>query len=154
MRFHTVLLIVVLALLLVFGFLNYNALLFGHTLSLGFATYLGVPLGMILLILAAVLALLFYLLASYGNLRAQADSARMLREMQTLRQNLDTAEGSRFAQLQAYLEERFGELRTVGESSTAFGERVDRVRNEIAADIGQLEDYLRRRLGDAPDRLP
>ncbi len=150
MRFHTVLLVIVLVLLVAFGILNYNALLFGHTLTLGFATYTGVPLGMILLVLGAILALLFYLLTSYATLRGQADSAKLLREMQVLRQSLDTQEGSRFAQLQAYLEQRFGELKGQTQESGAFGARVERVRDEIAADIGQLEDYLRRRLGDAP----
>ena len=150
MRFHTVLLVLVLVLLVAFGILNYNALLFGHTLSLGFASYTGVPLGMILLVLGAILALLFYLLTSYANLRAQADSAKLLREMQILRQSLDSQEGSRFAQLQGYLEQRFGELKAQQTEGGNYGARVERVRDEIAADIGQLEDYLRRRLGDAP----
>lgn len=148
MRFHTVLLVIVLVLLIALGVLNVNALLYPHTLSLGFITYTGVPLGMILLVLAALLAALFTLLTSFNSLRAQADSARMLREMQALRQNIDSQEGSRFAELKTYLDGRFAELRTQSQDVGGYAARVDRVRDELAADIGQLEDFLRRKLGD------
>ncbi|WP_027481425.1 hypothetical protein [Deinococcus pimensis] len=150
MRFNTVVLIVVLAALVAFGAFNFDSLMFPHTTSLfGFGPYRA-PLGMILLVTAGALALLFSLLTSLADLRAKADSARLLREMQTLRANLDAQEGTRFAQLQTYLEEQFGTLRA--SSPAALGDtvsaRVDRVRDELSADIGQLEDYLRRRLGE------
>lgn len=150
MRLHNVVLIVVLALLVVFAVFNFDALLFAHTLNLfGLATY-SVPLGMLLLVLAALLAVLFALLASLSDLRARAGEARTLREMQALRQSLDQQEGSRFAQLQAYLQERFAALESGGAAESQLAARVDRLRDELAADIGQLDDSLRRRLGDAP----
>ncbi|ADV66413.1 LapA family protein [Deinococcus maricopensis] len=148
MKFNTLLLIVVLVLLAVLAVLNLDSLLFGHTLRLGFATYERVPLGMILLITAGVLALLFSLLTSVSHLRAEADQARTLREMQTLRQSLDSAEASRFTQLQAYLEGRLNDLQARTADMEGVNARVDRVRDELSADIGELEDYLRRKLGD------
>jgi hypothetical protein len=149
MRFNTVVLLLVLIALVVFGVFNYNSLMFPHTTNLfGFGPY-RLPLGMILLVVAAALALLFSLLTSLTNLRAQADSARLLREMQSLRTNLDAQEGTRFAQLQTYLEGQFANLRSSPpELEQGVVARVDRVRDELSADIGQLEDFLRRRLGE------
>jgi len=151
MRMTAIVLLVVLVLLIVFAVFNYDALTFPHTVNLfGAATYRA-PLGMLLLILGAILALIFYLLGSLTDLRARADSARTLREMEALRASLDQHEQSRFTQLQAYLQERFAILEANSNATLAerVEARVDRVRDEIAADIGQIDDYLRRRLGSA-----
>ena len=153
MRLNVVVLVIVLALLAVFAGFNLNGLLFPHTVYFGAASS-SLPLGLILLVFAAVVALLFYMLAAYADLRARADSARTLREMETLRASLDQQEGSRFAQLQGYLQERFAALERDSNADLAsqLGARVDRVRDELAADIGQLDEALRRRLGDGPER--
>src|SRR3712207_3933068 len=109
MRFNTLVLIIVLAALVAFGVFNFDSLMFPHTTILfGFGPY-QLPLGMILLVTAGALAVLFSLLTSLADLRAKADSARLLREMQTLRANLDAQEGTRFAQLQTYLEGQFAD---------------------------------------------
>lgn len=153
MRLNVVVLVIVLAVLVVFAGFNLNGLLFPHTVYLGTASA-SLPLGLLLLVFAAIVALLFYMLAAYADLRARADSARTLREMEALRVSLDQQEGSRFAQLQGYLQERFAALESNvgGDLASQLSARVDRVRDELAADIGQLDDLLRRRLEGAPER--
>ncbi len=149
MRLNVVVLVIVLAVVVVFAGFNLNGLLFPHTVYFGTASA-SLPLGLLLLVFAATIALLFYLLAAYADLRARADSARTLREMEALRASLDRQEGSRFAQLQGYLQERLVTLESNLEGQLSA--RLDRVRDELAADIGQLDDLLRRRFGDAPER--
>ncbi|AFZ66210.1 hypothetical protein [Deinococcus peraridilitoris] len=155
MKLNTVVLIVVLALLIVFAVFNFDALMYPHTLNLFGAASYTVPLGMIVLVIGALIALLFSLLTSYADLRSRAAEARTLREMENLRQSLDQQESSRFSQLQAYLSERFAALEQGGsrgqsELGPQLAARMDRLRDELSADLGQIDDYLRRRLGDLP----
>lgn len=146
---RTVVLIVVLVLLGLFAVLNTNALMYPHTLSLGFVTYTGVPMGLILLILATALSLVFYFWAGITGLRAQADSAKLLRDMEGLRVSLDQQEGSRFALLQTHIDERF---RTLGQGAAqpeleALRERVDALQRDMNLQLAQLDDYLKSKLG-------
>lgn len=153
---RTVVLIIIVVVSVVFAVLNRSALLFPHTLSLGFVTYTGVPLGLILLLTALAFALLFYVWAGVEGLRAQADSARLLRDMEALRVSLDHQEGSRFAQLQGYIDERFDALDT-GMSArslpapapdlSATNARIDALQRDLNVQLAQIDDYLKRRLG-------
>ena len=131
---------------------NRNTLTAGHTLTLpGLGSFERVPAGLYLLVGWLVTALLYTLINSVSRLRNQADSARMLRDMESLRANLDKAEGSRFAELQAYLERRLGELQSqiAAQEGTLSGQatRLETLRNELAADLGQMDSYLKRKLG-------
>lgn len=149
---RTAVLIFILVLAVLFALLNRHALMFGHTLNLGFASYPNVPLGLILLLTALVLALIFYFWAGVAGLRAQADSARLLRDMEALRVSLDSQESSRFAQLQTYIDERFNALRssTTTPASTeleALSARLDALQRDLNVQLAQIDDYLKRRLG-------
>lgn len=158
---RTIVLIVIVLLLVLFGILNINALTFPHTLSLGFVTYKGVPLGMILLLLGLALALIFYFWAGVTGLRAQADSAKLLRDMEALRVSLDSQEGSRFAQLQTHIDQRLGSLETQMQAPKALGmgkelsasdlaatnARIDALQRDLNLQLAQLDDYLKRKLG-------
>lgn len=146
---RTVVLIVVLVLLALFALLNTNALMFPHTLSLGFVTYRGVPMGLILLILGTLLALVFYFWAGLSGLRAQADSARLLRDMEGLRVSLDSKEGSRFAQLQTHIDERLNALPSSAPSADLSGlnARIDALQRDVNLQLAQLDDYLKSKLG-------
>ncbi|MBB6099929.1 putative integral membrane protein [Deinobacterium chartae] len=159
MRFHNVLLLLVLALLVVFGIFNWNALSFPHTVNLLVVPAFQAPLGLILLVTAGLLAVVFSMLVSYNELRARAHEARYLKELDAVRQSLDAQEASRFHQLREHFDRVIAEVQArgaaAGSSQTAhdqelieaFNARVDRVRDELAADIGQLEDAVLRRLG-------
>jgi hypothetical protein len=132
---------------------NRNTLTAPHTLSIpGLGVSQNVPVGAYLLIGWLFTAVLFALVNTFSRLRRDADSARILRDMENLRANLDKAEGSRFAELQTYLERRLNDIQTqvTAQASTVDGHnaRVDTVRNELAADIGQLDNYLKRKLGE------
>ena len=146
---RTVVLIVVLVLLALFALLNTNALMFPHTLSLGFVTYSRVPMGLILLILGTLLTLVFYFWAGLSGLRAQADSARLLRDMEGLRVSLDSKEGSRFAQLQTHIDERLNALPSSAGSSDLGGvnARIDALQRDVNLQLAQLDDYLKGKLG-------
>ncbi|MBX8465997.1 MULTISPECIES: hypothetical protein [unclassified Deinococcus] len=147
---RTIVLIIALVLLAIFAVLNTNALMFPHTLSLGFVTYRGVPMGLILLVVATLLTLVFYFWAGITGLRAQADSAKLLRDMEALRVSLDQQEGSRFAQLQTHLDERFRVLEAArggsGDVSALTG-RVDALQKDMNLQLAQMDDYLKSKLG-------
>ncbi|MFC4454511.1 LapA family protein [Deinococcus sonorensis] len=157
MRFNVntvvlVLLVVLLIVLLIPGE-NRNTLTAGHTFTVpGLGTYQNVPFGTYALIGWLLTALLYTLINSFSRLRSQADNARILRDMEGLRANLDKAEGSRFAELHTYLDRRLNELQSQVTAQTgdvgSYTSRVDRVRDELAADIGELEHYLKRKLGE------
>ncbi|WP_412026422.1 LapA family protein [Deinococcus yunweiensis] len=146
---RTVVLIVVLVLLALFALLNTNSLMFPHTISLGFVTYRGLPMGLILLILGTLLTLVFYFWAGISGLRAQADSARLLRDMEQLRVSLDSKEGSRFAQLQTHIDERLNALPAASGTSElgAVNARIDALQRDMNLQLAQLDDYLKRKLG-------
>ncbi|WP_407540300.1 LapA family protein [Deinococcus radiomollis] len=132
---------------------NRNTLTAPHTLSIpGLGVSQNVPVGSYLLIGWLFTAILFALVNTFSRLRRDADSARILRDMESLRANLDKAEGSRFAELQAYLERRLNDLQTQvsaqagGNSDTTA--QLNTMRNELAADLGQMDGYLKRKLGE------
>ncbi|MEF2280203.1 LapA family protein [Deinococcus sp. YIM 134068] len=152
---RTVVLVVIVVLAVIFAVLNRNALLFPHTLSLGFVTYREVPLGLILLLSGLALALVFYFWAGVSRLRAQADSARLLRDMEALRANLDSQEGSRFAQLQSHLDQKFGALgtgsttqldQTLTQQLATTNARIDALQRDLNVQLAQIDDYLKRKL--------
>lgn len=146
---RTVVLMVILALLAVFAWLNRYALMFPHTLDLGFVTYRQVPLGLILLLTGVLVSLLFYFWSGLRGLRAQADSARLLRDMEQLRVSLDSQEGSRFAQLQTHIDQRLNALPAAGGGGDvrAVQASVEALQRDLNLQLAQLDDYLKRKLG-------
>ncbi|WP_293912763.1 LapA family protein [Deinococcus sp.] len=153
-----ILLIAVLVLHVVFGLLNISSLLTMQDINLGFATYNG-PLGLFILIASALIAVLAYVAASFSTLRREADTAKLLRDLDSVRQSLDSQEASRFAQLQASLDKRFSGLDTQltqGRSAGALPTSLsptslskDSVSTaQLRDSIQGLEGYLRRKLGD------
>lgn len=138
-------LVLVMVLLVIFAALNFDRLLVPQSVYLGFTNYHDVPLGLMLLALAALLALIFYAWAGVAELRAQASSAKLLRDMEALRVSLDSQEGSRFAQLQTYLDQKLNALPTSSESSEIKALRAEV--DDLALQLAQLDDYLKRKLG-------
>lgn len=157
MRFNLNTLLLAILAVLTIAFLipadNRNTLTAPHTLSLpGLGVSRNVPVGTYLLIGWLATALIFALVNTFSRLRREADSARILRDMESLRANLDKAEGSRFAELQAYLERRLNEIQgqvTAHQSGSAVTTaRLDTLSNELSADLGQMDSYLKRKLGE------
>lgn len=161
MKGSVVVLIVVWVLMLLFGVLNIDALSAMHSFNLLFVPIFYAPMGLVLLVLAALLSGVFVFLDVWNDLRAQAHLARYLKQLDQLRDSLDREEASRFEHLQQYLEERLSRLESQNSTSSAagsgafaqnrelivsFNQRIDTVRDELAADIGQLEDSLSRKI--------
>lgn len=153
MRVSTVFLGLVLILLGVFGVLNRTSLTFPHTLNLGFAVFTEVPVGLYVLIAAAGLSVFFVVLDAFNDLRQKAEQGRVLKQLESVRLQLETGENARFEALQAQLE-RIAQL--VGSGSHRGGtgsvdlssviSRIETVRDEIAADIAYSEDAVLREL--------
>ncbi len=161
-------LIVLLVFLVLIGLLaalNHTFLTYPHTLDLGFTRYEGVPMGLMLLTLMLIPLLVFYFWAGVTKLRAEADSAKLLRDMDALRTSLDSQEASRFAQLQANLDQRFAELHSVQQSVQSAGQtralpgggtsaevvalanKIDSLQRDLNLQLDQMDDYLKRKLG-------
>jgi uncharacterized integral membrane protein len=155
------LLAVVLLLLVIFGVLNRHSLTFPHTIDLGFSKYQG-PIGLILLVAVAACSVLFVLLNALNDLRQKSEANRLFKQLEQVRAALDSQEESRFKRLNDRLNERFDALESKlgrGGSSSPISPtdlsgvyaRIDRVRDELAADIGQMEDTLMRQMGATPN---
>lgn len=151
-----VVLIIFLVLLGILAAMNTNFLTFPHTLHLGFATYQNLPLGLLLLTLMLIPMLVFYFWASVTKLRAEADTAKLLRDMEALRTSLDSQEGSRFQQLQAHLDRQFTAMqaqetgRALPSSASevaSLAAKLDAMKRDLDLQLDQMDDYLKRKLG-------
>lgn len=145
-------------LLAVFAVLNWSILLTPAELSLGIAD-IQAPLGLMLLVGQAtvmVLALLYILVQQAAMTRELRQSERELRAQREL---ADKAEASRFSELQQHLDrlqaqwqERVDAVQTTLLTGQAQGlerltQRLDQDGRSLAAQLGEIEDKLDRRLG-------
>lgn len=162
MKVSNFLLALVLLVLVIFGVLNRHSLTFPHTIDLGFSKYQG-PIGLILLVAVAGCSVLFVLLNALNDLRQKSEANRLFKQLEQVRAALDSQEESRFKRLNDRfdaLESKWGtsmgNSRGGPSSPTSPADfsgvyaRIDRVRDELAADIGQMEDTLMRQLGATP----
>ncbi len=145
--------------LVLFGLLailNRHFLTYPHTLNLGFVEYKNLPVGLMLLAAMLIPMLVFYFWASVTKLRAEADTARLLRDMESLRTSLDSQEGSRFQQLQAHLDRQFTEMqsreagRALPSSASevaSLAAKLDAMKRDLDLQFDQIDDYLKRKLG-------
>lgn len=149
-----IVMIIFLVLLGLLAILNRHFLTYPHTLNLGFAEYKDMPVGLMLLAASLIPMLVFYFWASVTKLRAQADTAKLLRDMESLRTSLDSQEGSRFQQLQAHLDRQFAELQTQALPSSgsasevaSLAAKMDAMKRDLDLQLDQMDDYLKRKLG-------
>ena len=129
------------------SFLNWNALVAASDVSLGITT-VQAPLGLILLVLAVLLSLLFlaYILWLQGTVLVE--NRRHNKEMHAQRELADKAEASRFTELREFLVQQHAdgqaqvqaELQALEQRLLA---RIDEADNSNAAYWGQLEHQLR-----------
>ena len=153
MYLRTLLIIIVLSLLAIFTFLNWEAFLAVTPLSLGFTVIDG-SLGLILLGVAGVLTGLFLIYLVYWQSAAMMDQRRHSRELQVQRELAESAEASRFQQLQSYLESEFELLANQNEGvKTELLARLDEIDRAVRGAIEQSGNSLAAYLGEIEDRL-
>jgi hypothetical protein len=153
MQFHTVLLIVVLALITLFTALNWGTFIAPTALSLGFTTVTA-PLGLIMLGLLVLLTVLFLIFLVYLQTSVLLESRRHNRELREQRQLADQAEASRFTELRGYVEGELGKLTARGEEASArVLARIDQAEQQVRSDVEQSGTTLAAYIGELEDRI-
>lgn len=153
MKFRSLAMMVLLAAIVIFTALNWNAIMTPTVLSLGLAT-IEAPLGLIMLGMLAILTACFLAYIVFLQSSVLLEARRHARELQTNRELADQAEASRFTELRKFIE---AEMRGIAvrdnESKAALLARLDTLDqamrtsvtesgNSLAAHIGELEDRL------------
>lgn len=136
-----------------------------------------IPVGLVLLAVTAALALIFFTGALFDRAGQLQEIRQLERQLDKTRQKADQKQAGEVAQLkdavQAWgsslerrIDDRVGaaedRIKEAIEASEGRGQerakaledRVVTVRNELAADVGEAEDLIRRMLGPAADALP
>ena len=166
MRIYSVLFGVVVVIVVALMITNAPTLLQNSAFALPFLGSFVGPFRLIGLLALVGVAGLFTLVWSLSATRVQARSARDLRQIEDLRRSLDKEEATRFAVLSGRLDDHAKNIlsrldsgapvRVSGGSGDATDKlvssvnaRMDRVRDELAADIGAAEESILRALGDA-----
>jgi hypothetical protein len=127
----------------VFAALNWPAFNTPQPLWLGFTTVTA-PLGVLLLGALAVIALLVLLEQSF----ALAESRRHARELDAQRRLVDKAEGSRMAELRAWLTQEIGRAeQRSADGRDALLTRFDALERELRAMFVEMERRLAPRGG-------
>ena len=163
MRARGVLLLVILVALGIFAALNWPAVTARTSLHLG-VTRVEAPLGLVLVVGAGVVAVLYAALLAWVETASLLDGRRLARELQAQRQLADSAEASRLAELRAYLASELTALRALPESAAknviarvdraedSLRAEIDRTGNTLSAYFEELEDRLERRDPPTPPR--
>jgi hypothetical protein len=130
---RTLLIVFLVAVVAIFAILNWSAFMSETTLSVGF-TSVQAPLGLVLLIVTALLALLFLL--------------------QNQREIAENAEASRFYQLKTSLEEA---LREQSNQATQFNNtllaRLEKLDQDLRVAVEQSSNSLAAYIGEVEDRF-
>lgn len=136
-----------------------------------------VPIGLVLLGVTAGLALIFFAGALFDRAGQLREIRRLERQIDKARAKADDKQAGEVAQLKEAIqawgsslerridervgaaEERIKEALDASEGrdeerAKALEQRVVTVRNELAADVGEAEDLMRRMLGPTADALP
>lgn len=168
MRSRGILLTVVVLFGVLFAALNWPSLTMPVPVNLLF-TRVELPLGITLLLVVVVLAALFFLGAMFDRAAQLREIRRLERQLEKARAQLDARRTEEIAELrdavQAWgtslerrVDERVGDAESSLKSAiqevdahekervAQLEERVVLVRNELAADVGEAEDALRRML--------
>ncbi len=158
MRIRTLLLILAIVLVAGFVMLNLDEFTRSSTLSLGFTT-VQVALGMVMLLMLGVAVVVFLLTTLLIQSSNMLEARNYTRALETQRELADKAEASRFTELRNYMEvESSAALQRESTRNAALQEqlaaqhqsmltRLQETENVVAANVGQLEDKLERRLG-------
>lgn len=148
MNARTIVLLIIVILIGLLAALNWSTLASPSLISLGITT-VEAPLGVLMLCLTILLGVFFvaYVLSLQGSVLME--TRKHAKEMAAQRELADKAEASRFTQLREFL------LAQQSAQQSAFFERMDtfesrmatrllELENSTAAELGQLEDQLRK----------
>jgi uncharacterized integral membrane protein len=150
MRFRTLFVIVLVAVIAIFAALNWEIFTTATKLSLGIAT-VDAPLGLVMLLLLVGVVLLFAGYMAVWQAALLVESRRHAKELQAQRALAEEAEASRLTELRGALtqatqnlERRFDEVRD------SFRNELRDGINSLAAMIGEIDDRLKRDAADRP----
>lgn len=169
MRSRGILLTVVVLLGVVFVVVNWSTLTTAMPVNLLFGR-LEMPVGLALMLLVVILAAIFFMGAMFDRAAQLREIRRLERQLEKARAQLDSRRLEEIGEvrdavqawgtsLESRVDQRVGEaensLRDALNDAEArekeriakLEERVLLVRNELAADVGEAEDTLRRMLG-------
>jgi len=153
MKLHSLLLLLVLALVAAFAALNWGAILAPTDLWLGFTT-VQMPLGLVMLGLLVFITALFLVYVLYLQGSILLETRRNSRELHTNRELADRAEASRFTELRTFLEAELARQSTLNqESKTAVIARIDQLEHDFRAFSEQSGNTLAAYIGELEDRL-
>lgn len=176
MKGRGVLLTLLVVLLTLFAILNWATLTTPLPVNL-IVLRVEVPVGLVLLGVTAALAILFFAGALFDRAAQLREIRHLEKQLDTTRARLDARTLEEIAEvrdavkawgtsLERHIDTRVGAAETrlgeaLAESDSreaqrlaALEERVIVVRNELAADVGEAEDTLRRMLGQNLSALP
>lgn len=165
MPIRALVLVLALAMLSAFVFLNWTAFSTPTSLSLVFGT-VQAPLGLIMLLVTGVLAGAFIAYAMYLQATMFAETRRMSRGLEAQRKLAEETEASRFTQLQRLIEERFGKMEEairadrehasaeLGRTTSDLRIALDQSANGLAAQIAELDERLSARAGVPSQERP
>ncbi|MDP2248504.1 MAG: LapA family protein [Nitrosomonadales bacterium] len=153
MKLHSILLLVILAVIAAFAALNWEVFLSSTELSLGFTTA-QIPLGLVMLGLLVFMTALFLMFVVYLQGSALLETRRHSRELQVNRELADHAEASRFTELRTFLEAELSKQAILNtESKAAVLSRIDQLEQESRSFAEQSGNTLAAYIGEQEDRL-
>lgn len=153
MNIRTLPIAVMLAILALFASLNWAAIMAPTVLSLGIADFTA-PLGLILLLVTATVAGLFFVYIVLQQAGMILEARRNAKELKGQRELADKAEASRFTELRAFLEAELGRLASQGNAATReLGTRCDQLEQEFRTAIDESGRTTAAYLGEIEDKL-
>ena len=153
MNIKTLSIVAMLAFLALFASLNWSAIMAPTALSLGIADFTA-PLGLILLLVTATVAGLFFVYIVFQQAGIILEARRNAKELKGQRELADKAEASRFTELRAFLEAELGRLASQGTAATReLGIRCDQIEQEVRNAIDESVRTTTAYLGEIEDKL-
>ncbi|OWY34242.1 Signal transduction histidine kinase [Herbaspirillum aquaticum] len=153
MKFRTIFLIVLLALVAIFAAVNWTAFTATTTLSLIYTEFQA-PLGAVMLGVVVVLTAFFLLYILALQTSVMLESRRLTKQLEAQRALADQAEHSRFNDLRGYLKTELEQLqRRQTEQQTLLAQRLDALQRNIQQRVEQTENAVAAQVGELDDRL-
>jgi uncharacterized protein HemX len=137
-----------------FLILNWSTLGAPIAVSFGFART-SIPLGALLLVVTLLLAALFSAWIMRVQFRHLALHRQHAVELRSQREQLESAEGSRFTELRQYLQQELAALKdSQREAEQRLHGELQAAVNTLSACIGEIDERLERQHPSAPERQP